>query len=33
MRIGIIGAGGVGGYLGVKLAQAGHPVALVARGS
>jgi 2-dehydropantoate 2-reductase len=32
MRIAIIGAGGVGGYLGAKLGNAGHDVTLVARG-
>lgn len=32
MRIGIVGAGGIGGYLAVRLARAGHPVALIARG-
>ena len=32
MNIGIIGAGGVGGYLGGMLAQAGHSVTLIARG-
>ncbi len=33
MRFAIIGAGGVGGYLGVKLAAAGHEVAVLARGA
>ncbi len=33
MRIVIMGAGGVGGYFGAHLAQAGHDVAFVARGS
>ena len=33
MNIGIIGAGGVGGYLGGMLAQAGHRVILIARGA
>lgn len=33
MRYAIIGAGGVGGYLGVKLAKAGHEVAVLARGA
>ena len=33
MNIGIIGAGGVGGYLGGMLAQAGHRVTLIARGA
>ncbi|WP_417318177.1 ketopantoate reductase family protein [Emcibacter sp.] len=32
MRIGIIGAGGMGGFLGVKLASAGHDIFFVARG-
>lgn len=32
MRIAIMGAGGIGGYYGGKLAQAGNDVALVARG-
>ena len=33
MRIGIVGAGAVGGYLAARLAHAGHRVALVARGA
>jgi 2-dehydropantoate 2-reductase len=33
MRIVVIGAGGVGGYFGARLAQAGHDVAFVARGA
>ena len=33
MRIAVIGAGGVGGYFGAKLAKAGHDVAFVARGA
>jgi 2-dehydropantoate 2-reductase len=33
MRIAVIGTGGVGGYFGAKLAQAGHDVAFVARGA
>ncbi|HLX27816.1 MAG TPA: 2-dehydropantoate 2-reductase [Casimicrobiaceae bacterium] len=33
MRIAVIGAGGVGGYFGAKLARAGHDVAFVARGA
>lgn len=33
MRIAILGAGGVGGYFGGRLAQAGHPVVFVARGA
>jgi len=32
MRIAVMGAGGVGGYFGAKLARAGHDVAFVARG-
>ncbi|MEM9327821.1 MAG: 2-dehydropantoate 2-reductase, partial [Bacteroidota bacterium] len=32
MRIAVIGAGGVGGYFGGKLAVAGHEVTLLARG-
>ena len=32
MRIAIVGAGGVGGYFGARLAAAGHDVAFVARG-
>ena len=32
MRIAVFGAGGIGGYLGAKLAQAGNEVALIARG-
>ena len=31
-RVAIFGSGGVGGYFGARLAQAGHPVAFVARG-
>src|SRR5690349_16344439 len=33
MRIAIIGAGGVGGFYGAKLTQAGHDVTLLARGA
>ena len=33
MKIAILGAGGIGGYLTAKLTLAGHPVALVARGA
>jgi 2-dehydropantoate 2-reductase len=33
MRIAVFGAGGIGGYLGARLAQAGDEVALIARGS
>ena len=32
MRIAVMGAGGVGGYFGARLALAGHEVAFVARG-
>jgi 2-dehydropantoate 2-reductase len=32
MRIAIVGAGGVGGYYGAKLTQAGHDVTILARG-
>jgi 2-dehydropantoate 2-reductase len=33
MRIAIVGAGSIGGYLAVKLACAGHDVSIVARGA
>lgn len=33
MRIAVIGAGGVGGYFGGRLAQAGHDVSFIARGA
>lgn len=33
MRIVIVGAGGVGGYLGVRLAEAGHTVGWLVRGA
>jgi len=33
LRIAIFGAGAVGGYYGIRLAQAGHEVSLVARGA
>ncbi len=33
MRIVVIGAGGVGGYFGGRLAQAGHDVTFIARGA
>ncbi len=33
MKIAIIGAGGVGGYFGAKLAKAGHEVCFLARGN
>ncbi len=32
MKVAVIGAGGVGGYFGARLAQAGHDVTFVARG-
>lgn len=32
MRIGIVGAGAIGGWLGVRLAAAGHRVGVIARG-
>ncbi len=32
MRIAVLGAGGIGGYVGGRLAEAGHDVTLVARG-
>src|SRR5688572_4253006 len=32
MRIAVMGAGGIGGYYGGKLAQARHDVALITRG-
>lgn len=32
MKIAVIGAGGIGGYFGGRLAAAGHDVALIARG-
>lgn len=33
MRFAVIGAGGIGGYFGGRLAQAGHEVSFVARGA
>src|SRR5439155_311603 len=33
MRIAVVGVGGVGGYFGGKLAQAGHDVVFIARGA
>ena len=33
MRIGIMAAGAVGGYLGARLAAAGHDVVFFARGA
>ena len=32
MRVAVYGAGGTGGYIGGRLAQAGEEVALIARG-
>jgi 2-dehydropantoate 2-reductase len=32
MRVGVFGAGGVGGYFGGKLAQSGEEVLFIARG-
>ncbi|WP_019878040.1 ketopantoate reductase family protein [Sporichthya polymorpha] len=33
MRIGVVGAGGVGGYFGARLAAAGHDVGFLVRGA
>lgn len=33
MRVAVMGAGGVGGFFGAKLAEAGHHVAFIARGA
>ncbi len=33
MRVAVMGAGGVGGYFGARLAQAGHQVTFIARGA
>ena len=33
MRVAVIGSGGVGGFIGGKLAVAGHDVAFLARGT
>jgi 2-dehydropantoate 2-reductase len=33
MKIAVFGAGGIGAYVGARLARAGHPVALIARGA
>lgn len=33
MRVAVVGAGGVGGYVGAALARAGHEVVLMARGA
>ena len=33
MRIAVFGTGGVGGYFGLRLAEAGHDVAFIARGT
>ena len=31
MRIAVMGAGGIGGYVGARLAEAGEPVHFIAR--
>ncbi|SDX85667.1 ketopantoate reductase [Albimonas donghaensis] len=33
MKVAVVGAGGIGGYLAVRLAAAGNPVSVVARGA
>ena len=33
MKVAIIGAGAIGGWLGVRLAKVGHSVTVLARGS
>ena len=33
MRVLVMGAGGMGGFLGARMAQAGHDVTLVVRGA
>jgi 2-dehydropantoate 2-reductase len=33
MRIAVLGSGGIGGYFGARLAQAGHDVVFIARGA
>ena len=33
VRIAVMGSGGIGGYLGARLAQAGEDVIFIARGS
>lgn len=33
MKVAVFGAGGIGAYVGARLARAGHPVALIARGA
>ena len=33
MRIAMMGSGGIGGYIGARLAQAGEDVTFIARGS
>ena len=33
MKITVMGTGGVGGYFGARLADAGHDVAFIARGN
>ncbi len=32
MKVCVVGAGAIGGYLGVRIAQQGHEVSLIARG-
>ena len=31
MKVGVVGAGAIGGYLAVRIARAGHDVSIVAR--
>ena len=33
MKVGIYGAGAIGGWIGTRLARAGHEVSVVARGA
>ena len=33
MKVCVVGAGAIGGWLGVKLAKAGHAVSVLARGA
>jgi len=32
MKVCVVGAGAIGGFIGVKIAQQGHEVSLIARG-
>ena len=32
MKVCVVGAGAIGGYLGVRIAEQGHQVSLIARG-